>query len=58
VASSWSFILQQFAQFNNVSIGVPSLSNLHTSEPNGRQNGATYSTRHRLKVTNVFFLYL
>jgi len=34
----------QFAQFNNVSIGVPSLSNLHTSEPDG-QNGATYKTK-------------
>ena len=32
------------AHCNNVSIGVPSLSKLHTSEPDG-QNGATYKTQ-------------
>jgi hypothetical protein len=34
----------QFAHCNNVSTGVPSLSNLPTSEPDG-QNGAPYKTQ-------------
>jgi hypothetical protein len=37
-------ISTQFAQCNNVNIGVPSLSNMHTSEPDG-QNGDTYKTQ-------------
>jgi uncharacterized protein (UPF0254 family) len=37
-------ISTQFAHCNNVSIGVSSLSTLHTSEPDSH-NGATYKTQ-------------
>jgi hypothetical protein len=46
-------ISTQFAHCNNVSIGVPSLSNLHTSEPDG-QNGATYKTDWESQTWSFF----